>query len=161
MTSSLKFLDYEVALLLAKYGKGVLLSALAKKLELTPEQLETFLQTSLKERSVSRPMKKASVADLVLQLAQEYPNKAQVLRTLFGRLENRTFLPELRDVKRFFEQHARTLGVAKSRRESLSKVLKLLAELDVAELEGLCLAQPENTKSSLGLISDEILRRNR
>ncbi len=161
MTSSSKFLNYEITLLLAKYGKNAVLGTLAKKLELTPEELEIILRTPLAEKSSSRSRKKPSPIDLVTQLADEYPTKAQLLRTLHARFENRSFLPELRDVKRFFDRHARSLGVPKSRRESLPKVLKLLAELDAAELETLCQAQPENAYSSLGLISDEILRRDR
>jgi hypothetical protein len=161
MKSSSKFLDYEVALLLARYGKRSLLDALAKKLELTPKQLEVILQTPLNERSVSRSRKKPSPVDVVKQLAQEYPKKADFLQMLHQRFSNRTFLPELRDVRRFFDQHARPLGASKSRAESVGKVLRLLAELDVAELEALCQAQPENAYSSLGLISDEILRRDR
>ncbi len=161
MMSSSKFLDYEVTLLLAKYGKSALLEALAKKLELTPDQIETTLQTPPKQKSLSHSRKKPPPADLVKQLSQELPNKAHLLWTLYERFENRTFLPELRDVKRFFDQHARPLGAAKSRAESVGKVFRLLAELDVAELEALCRAQTENAYSSLGLISDEILRRDR
>jgi hypothetical protein len=159
--SASKFLDYEVALLLAKYGKTALLDALARKLQLTPDQLEAILQTPLNERPASSSKKRPRPVDLVSQLAQEYPSKAQLLRTLHGRFGNRTFLAELRDVKRFFEQHDRPLGASKSRTETLPKVLRLLAELDIAELEALCQAQPDNAYSSLGVISDEILRRDR
>ena len=159
--SSSKFLDYEVALLLAKYGKRALLSALAEKLELTPDQLEVILQTPLNARLISRSRKKPPPLDLVKQLAHEYPDKAHLLQTLYERFDNRTFLPQLRDVRRFFERHARPLGASKSRAELVEKVLRLLAELDVAELEAFCQPQPENAYSSLGLISDEILRRDR
>jgi hypothetical protein len=160
MMSTAKFLDYEVALLLAKYGKPALVGALAKKLQLTPDQLEGLLQTSLNEKPVSRSTKKLPAVDLVAQLAQEYPSKAELLQTLHGRFRNRTFLPELRDVKRFFEQHDRSLGASKSRAESLPKLLRLLAELEVAELEAICQTRPANEYSSLGVISDAILRRN-
>ena len=158
--SSPKFVDYEVSLLLAKYGKIALLGTLAKQLKLTPDELEEMLQTPLNEKAVSRSRKKPSPVDLVTQLAREYPTKAELLRTLHDRFENRTFLPELRDVKRFFDRHSRPLGASKSRTESLSKVLRLLAELEVAELEALTQVQPENVYSSLALISDEILRRD-
>jgi len=156
-----KLLDYEVALLLAKYGKNGLLGALAKQLELTPEQLEAFLQSPPAPKSDARSTKRPTLSDFVMQLSQEHPDKAEVLRTLYGRLENRTFLPELRDVRRFFDRHGRPPGNTKSRSESLPRVLKLLADLDVTELEELCETQPEDTRSSLGLISDEILRRYR
>lgn len=155
-----KFLDYEVALLLAKYGKTALLAALAKKLELTLDELEVLLQTSLKNQVPSRSKKRHDAVELVAQLAHEYPSKAELLRELHDRFAHRTFLPEFRDVKRFFEQHDRPLGSSRSRAETLSRILRLLAELDVAELEALRHVQPENY-SSLGVISEEILRQDR
>jgi hypothetical protein len=159
--SSLKFLDYEVALLLAKYGKPALLAALAKKLHLTLDELESILQKPLKENSVSGARKKTAPADLLAQIVEEYPNKAHLIRMLHTRFENRTFLREFRDVKRFFEEHSSPLGASKSRIESLPKLLRLLAELDVTELESLCQVQLEHANSSLGVISDEILRRDK
>jgi len=159
--SAPRFLDYEMALLLAKYGKSALLKALAQKINLTPEQLESILQTPLTHGRSSHPRKKQSASDLVDALAQEHPEKAQSLRVLQARFENRSFLPELRDVKRFFDQHHRELGSAKSRVEAFPKVVKLLAELDTAELAVLCQSQPQSGRSSLGIISDEILRREK
>lgn len=160
MMLSSKFLDYEIALLLAKYGKTALLEALARKLQLAPDELERILETQLNEKSVPQS-KRPSPVDLVAQLAGAYPNKAPLLRTLQNRFEDRTFLPELRDVRRFFEQHRHPLGASRSRAEALPKVLRLLAELEVAELEALCQAQREGGYSSLGVISDEILRRDK
>ncbi len=159
--STKRFLNYEVALLLAKYGKSALLGALAQQLQLTPDQLEEILQRPLTEKSAPRADNQSSAVDLVAQLGQEHPNKILLLRTLQGRFQNRTFLPELRDVKRFFERHARPLGATKSRADSLPRVIKLLAELDVAELEALCHTQPGSEYSSLAVISEAILRRDR
>jgi len=67
----------------------------------------------------------------------------------------------LRDVKRFFEQRQRPLGTAKSRTDTFPKLAKLLAELDVSELKSMCDSQAQGAYSSLGIISDEILRRGR
>ena len=156
-----RFLDYEVALLLVKYGKSALLKALAQKVNLTPEQLEAILQNPPTQSRSTHPRKKQSASDLVDALAKEHPEKAQYLRVLQARFENRSFLPELRDVKRFFDQRHRALGSAKSRVETFPKVAKLLAELDAAELAALCQSQPESGYSSLGIISDEILRRDK
>lgn len=125
---SSKFLDYEVALLLAKYGKTALLEALAKKLQLTPEELEAILQTPVNAEAASRSRKRPMAVEIVEQLAKEHPSKSQWLRTLYIRFGNRTFLPGLRDVKRFFEQHDRPLGPSKSRAETLPNVVSLLAE---------------------------------
>jgi len=159
--SSPKFLEYEVVLLLAKYGKSTVLHALAQKINVTPEELETLLQKLPTSKSGSSPSKKPSAQELVGELAQAHPEKANMLRTLHGRFENRSFLPELRDVKRFFEQRTRTLGATKSRVEALPKLLRLLSELPVSELESFCHSKPEGTYSSLGIISDEILRRDK
>ena len=156
-----KFLDYEVAILLAKHGERALLGALAKQLKLTPEQLEAFLQSPPARKSGARSTKRLLLSDLVTRLAQEHPNKAEALRKLHGRLENRTFLTERKDVRRFLDRHGSSLGSTKSRSAALPKVLKLLAALDVTELEELCEAQPETSRSSLELLSDEILRRDR
>jgi hypothetical protein len=161
MMSSSKFLDYEVALLLAKYGKTALLAALAKHLQLTADELDLILKTPLSNKAEVRPKNMRASFELIEQLAKDYPNKAQQLRTLHGRFVNRTFLPELRDVKRFFEQHEHPIGGSRSRAETLPRVLRLLAELEPSELEALCQTQSENTYSSLGVLSEEILRRDR
>ncbi len=159
--ASAKFLDYEVALLLAKYGKNALLAALAKKLTLTPDELEKILQSSLPEEPTSGSRKKPSAVDVVEQLAKEHPTKAQYLRTLGSRFEHRAFLRELRDVRRFFDEHEHSTSSWKSRSEALPKLLQLLADLEVGELETLCHTAPDGTYSSLGVIADEILRRDR
>jgi hypothetical protein len=156
-----RYLEYEVALLLAKYGRSAVLETLALKLELTPEQLEAMLQRPIDNKRTPRPKKKPPGTDLAAQLEKDYPAKAECLRTLYSRFENRTFLPELRDVKRFFEMHDRPVGALRSRAETLPKVLRLLADLEASDLEALCQARPEGTYSSLGVISDEILRRDR
>lgn len=161
MMSTSSFVDYEVALMLAKYGKRTLLDALAQKLQMTPNQLEVVLQTPPKERAIPRVRKEMSSAELVNELAHEHTKKGDLLRTLHERFLNRTFLPNLRDVKRFLEGHARPAGALKSRAGSVDKVLRLLAELDFEELETLCQAQPEGGYSSLALISDAILHRDK
>jgi hypothetical protein len=48
---SSSFVDYEVALMLAKYGKRALLNALAQKLDMVPDQLEVLLRTPPAKRS--------------------------------------------------------------------------------------------------------------
>src|SRR5260370_40706718 len=105
MTLSQKFLDYEVALLLAKYGKNSLLGALAKQLKLTPAQLEAFLQSPPARKSDAQPKKRPSLSDLVTPLAQQHPNKAEALRKLCARLDKRTFPPALKDVDRLLGRH--------------------------------------------------------
>jgi hypothetical protein len=160
MMSSM-YLDYEVALLLAKYGKDAVLNALAQKVQLSHEELESLLKELPNKKPGARSKRRPSVVDSIDQLSREHPTKAHLLRTLHGRFQNRTFLTELRDVRRFFEQHSRDFGSTKSRAESLPRLLKVLAELDLPELNALCQAEPQSAYSSLGLISDEILRQHK
>ena len=158
---SSKFLDYELTLLLAKHGKPAVLRALAGKLDLGPDELERILETALNGGSVALTKRKPRPADPIEELAAAYPDKAKLLWTLHTYFENRKFLPELRDVKRFFDQHDYPLGATRSRSESLPKQFKLLAELDVSELETLCQTHPDGEYSSLGVIADEILRQDK
>lgn len=160
MTSS-RFLDYEVALLLAKYGKDAFLAALARRVQLTPSELDELLETITQRKVVAGPNRKRPNLDAVEHVIQSHPERAPFLQTLLQRFQKRTFLPELRDVRRFFDERSRNLGSAKSRADSLPNVMRLLAELDQAELESLCQSQSEGAYSSLGIISDAILRRDK
>lgn len=148
--SSAKFLDYEVTLLLAKYGKRAVLEVLAKKLNLTPAQLDEILKDPLNGKSGSRARKNPS-----FKRSEAVSRRYQLLRKLRGHIRNRVFLSDLDDIKRFLEEHGRPHDDLKSYEESLQKLFKLLRELDLAELEALC--QPEETFSSLGIIADAIL----
>lgn len=155
------FLEYEVALLLAKYGREPVLLMLSEKLACTQTELEALL-TDIKKKKTAPPGSRSTpIADGHETIISQHPEKASQLQILNSRFQNRTFLPELRDVRRFFEQHCRNLGNTKSRAESLSKLLKLLADLDLTELDALSNARESVEYSSLGIISDEILRRDR
>lgn len=155
--SSAKFLDYEIALLLAKYGRGAVERALAHRVNMTVEELESTLQALPERNNARRARKKFSLSEVVEQFAKEYPQKAIALRDLAGRFENRRFLSELREVKRFFEQHGRQPATFKSRVDAGPTLLALLAQLDLIELEALLHEERDNSYSSLGLISDQIL----
>ena len=154
------YLEYEVALLLAKYGKSAVLGCLSRKLQLAPSELEASLQEVPSKRASSGARAKHDALDHLEVLVQKYPRKGPFLRTLRDRFQDRTFLPELRDVRRFFEQNRGSWGSTKSRADSLGRLLNLLAELETSKLASLCEAKPEGTYSSLELIADEILRKH-
>jgi hypothetical protein len=155
------YLAYEVALLLAKYGKNAVLNELATKMQLTHAELESLLMEIPIKKGLARSKKASAAVDSIDEIIRQHPAKAHFLRTLQARFQNRTFLPELRDVRRFLERHSTDLGSTKSRTESFPLLFKLLAELDLTELDELCEAEPQSTYSSLGIISDEILRQHK
>ena len=156
-----KYLDYEIALLLAKYGRVAVSRALAQKVNMTPEELEATLQALPARNNVNapRPRERKHLSSVIEELTKTRPEKAHALHDLAARFENRRFLPELRHIKRFFEQHGRPLPALKSRVESAGKLFSLLAELDPSELNALVREEPAESYSSLGVISDQILGR--
>ena len=158
--STIRFLEYEVALLLAEYGKEAVLIAFAQKLALSQPELESILNQIEKEKPGARRARKPAVTDPIEAAAAQHPEKAGRLRIMGERFQNRLFLPELRDVKRFFEQHTQTVGRIKSRQQALPKLLSILADLGVPELDALVETRRGAGYSSLGVISDAILRRD-
>lgn len=156
-----KFIDYEVSLLLAKYGKRALLAALARKLNLEEGELERTLNEIPSARQSRRSGGRASPPALIESLVSKHPEKGDQLKALLARFENRDFLPELRDVRRFFEDHSRDVGRPRSRQQAFPKLLSLLAELDLMELNSILEGATRSSYSALGVISDEVMRTDR
>jgi hypothetical protein len=156
-----QLVDYEIILLLAKYGEKPIVSALAKRLDLSPEDLQdqlSMLRALHPHRTSQR--KPIDVSQIIESVASANPDKARSLKLLFARFQNRTFLKELREVKRFFERHNHPVSKIKSRGDAIPRLFRLLATLDVSELASLCDETDQKHPSSLGIISDQIMRRN-
>lgn len=158
-----EFLELEVSLILLKYGKEALLKTLARRMQLSDEALRLELEKLALRAEYPSASKKKAIRpfslDSVLIGREE---KAGPLRQLCARFENRTFLPELKDVKRFFDRHGMPAPIWKSRSLAQASLFRFLADLDVTELYKLLDEGPAGAEaSSLGLISDEILGRNR
>jgi hypothetical protein len=159
-----ELIQAEVSLLLIKYGPEAVLSALAKRINQPLEQLRHFVDqlASVPVVEPKNTQKKAPKAFDLDSLLIAHPTKVVALKTLHARYLNRTFLPELRDVKRFLERRGHVTANPKSRVAAASVLFRMIAELPDSELTQLC-EEPEHGlgTSSLGIISDEILRRNR
>jgi hypothetical protein len=156
-----EFLEHEVILLLAKHGERPVLAALAGKIGMSADELRDKLAELRKMKpraSTRKPIHGANDFEAVIA---QHPNKAEDLKVLFGRFQNKTFLPELKDVRRFLDRHSQKIGRIKSRADAAPKLAKLLGSLDSSELAGLCHDSEQGEYSSLGIISDEIMRRNR
>lgn len=155
------FLKYEASLLLARYGRDAVLRAMAEKLNCSQTELESALAEIERQRPAVRRSRAVASFEAVESIVREHPAKAKQLRSLHDQFQNRTFLPELRDVRRFFEEHSQNLGHEKSRAASLPRLLRLLGSLDPSELDLLREDGESGTRSSLGIISDAILGRGR
>lgn len=158
-----QLLRYQLALLLASNGQDDLLAMLSDLLKLPRQELLDALLVDIERLGIPRakqPKTAIQKIPAIDHLAAQYPEKADLLRTLNARLENKTLFAELRDVRRFLENHSVTAKSLKSRANALPKLLKVLATLEVAELKVLCESPSTADYSSLGIISDQILRRD-
>ena len=154
-----EFLQYQIALLTAKYGRAAVLQSFADVMRLSESDIERLLA-----RVQTLPTDYATVrrksSDPFEDEAAKQPLKATALRALGVGFRDRLFLPELRDVRRFFERHDRSIGSAKSRAATEPRLATLLGALNLDELESLAHEAGREQQSSLGIISDEILRRD-
>lgn len=157
-----QLLRYQLALLLASSGRGRVLGALADLLKLSETELEAQIAAldKLEPKRSARTGDVGSSKALEALIAQQ-PDKAGALRTLHARFLNRTFLADFRDVRRFLESHSRESTRVKSRSDSLPSLLRVLASLSSDELNNLCEQPESSSRSSLGIISDQILGRDK
>lgn len=154
-------LPYDLALLIARHGERRVIAELAKTLLMPSTQLEDMLAKT--ESLVSKASQKKKGKDSVgvlEEICAKHPERAKRLRTLHARYQSKSFLPELKDVKRFLERSG-DVGSLKSRLDATSKVLHRLAEVPLDVLDELASMPEQSGYSSLGAISDEILRRSR
>jgi hypothetical protein len=121
-------LDIDVRLLLVRYGRNKVLQAFARLGEQTVEDLERQLQ-SIQQKSTKPKRVPPSVKELAEAAAQEHPEIAEPLRALAVKFENRTFLPQLRDVQRFLDRTGVSHGKLKSRAAAAPTVIRTLAKL--------------------------------
>lgn len=157
-----KLLEADIAMLLLRYEKSSVINALAKSLQLSEAELEEKLFDVLKNRFAHAPAKKNSDSQFSIdRLLQGREYKEKPLRQLYAKFENKTFLPELRDVKLFLDKNKKPSVSIKSRASAKGKIFPILAELELDVLEKLASSEDVGVSkySSLGIISDEILRR--
>jgi len=154
-----EILELELSLLLINYGERKVLRSLAKVNGLNDNELETKLKRihQLEKKPASRKSRDPSKA--VDEIISRHPQKSKLLKLLYSRFQSRSFLPEMRDIKRLFHRHSLEPKNLKSRSTSASKVFQLLASLDEKELEEFTQEQDKTNYSSLGIISDEIMKR--
>ncbi|MEI2693010.1 MAG: hypothetical protein V9H69_26155 [Anaerolineae bacterium] len=154
-------LRYQLALLLVYHGQKTVLAALGELLKLRAEDLHTLLaELDEFEPKVAAKRKNTGKRDKIESIIAQQPDKSEMLRELYNRFNDRTFLAELRDVRRFLENHSEPAHSLKSRSEALPKLMNVLARLDISELRDLCRRPDSKDYSALGIISDQILGRD-
>ncbi len=154
-----ELLNIELRLLMLRYGRRSVLSALARITDQTPEQIEADLALAEKRKAGSKK-RVVSAVDLAEQLGNENEESAEMLKTLAARFENRTFLPQLRDVQRLLDRAGYPHGRLKSRREAARHVMKMLSRLSTDELKRLIASPEPNADSDYAVLAREIMGRH-
>jgi hypothetical protein len=160
MTSK-DYLRHHLTLLLAQYGEPSVLEGLAPLIGQSPKELHDRLADVHKigHARQKKPKGQVKSGSSVESLIAENPEKAELLRKIQARFVARTFLPELKDVRRFLDRHGQPSTSVKKRDDAFARIARQLVGLSKAELEAVASESMSSGYSSLGLISDQILGR--
>lgn len=153
-----ELLDIDVRLLVLRYGRQKVLTALARLIEQTPTELEQHLQTLGYKTSAGR--KKAPNPSLVEVAASECQGRTEILellRVLAVAFENRSFLPHLRDVQRFLDRTGASPQKFKSRAIAGPVVIRALSKWPREELANLASREASGSESDYALLSRAIM----
>ena len=151
-----RFLELELRLLILQYGRQKVVRALARLAEQTPEELEQQFRAAEETGKAKRP--KPSLMDLVTFEGREHPEIEEPLRLLAIAFQNRTFLPHLRDVRRFLDRTDSTHGKLKSREAAAPVLFRALGKLTRDELLRLAHNNDAPGESDFSLLAREIMR---
>lgn len=143
-----------------RYGRRAVLDILARLGEQTPEQLEQHLRALEQQPKLNRSKKsKPPLVEIAASECRDRADIADALRTLAVSFENRTFLPNLRDVRRFFERIGAPHGAFKSRTLAGPVLIRTLSKLPREELLGLVAKGGLPGESDYSLLSQAIMGR--
>lgn len=153
-----QFLELELRLMIVRHGRSRVLSVLARLGEQSVEELERDI-AALAERKAAgkKPQKGRPAADLIEEATRDCPGNKALVTTLVVRFENRSFLPQLRDVMRFLERVGVPHGKLRSRAAGLPKVVAALAQRPEAELRQLAASSPSDSDSDFLMLAREIM----
>jgi hypothetical protein len=153
-----QILALELRLLILRYSRRRIIDALARLGDQTREEVESELNVALerKTRRNSKP-KQRPTSDLIADACRDSPETVEPVTTLVSRFENRTFLPQLRDVVRFLDRAGISHGKLKSRRASTPRVVAALAKLNAEELRQLAAPPIPGVENDFALLAREIM----
>jgi hypothetical protein len=154
-----QILELEIALLLLKYDSEKIIKLLAKLNNLTKEDLEIRLKQVHRMPKKVGQGKRSRTSKLIDEINNQHPENRDILNLLYSKFQAKSFLPSLHDVRRLFHRHSLDVDKLKSRESAAIKVFTLLAGFNQKELEDLAQEADKTNFSSLGVISDEILKR--
>ena len=157
MTRNRTLLDLELRLLVARHGKTEVAKALSTigdvDLAVVDGDLKDYERRRAKKGTLRARRK--SIEEMVRD-ANPQPTARELVEKLARAYDERDFLPELRDVRRFLESRRVSVSTLRSRSDALPTVLRVLAEYDLDELVALDKGRATDG-SDLGVLTDQIL----
>lgn len=151
------YLEIEVELLILKYGYAKVLSAIASRDNITLEVLEKKI-SDLKNKKSQKPRRKeVSVEEIVAKIISENPHIKDEIQLLLARFVNKTFLPELKDVRRFIEKQSNRKVNIKSRDSGAKHVFDIIKSMPKNEIMQVIDLNPIG-ESDYSLLSEQIIR---
>ncbi len=161
MNRNQSLLDLELRLLIARYGKTEVAKALSGigSTDLTAIKAGVEDYEDGAKRSKAQRRTEKSIEEMVREVNPLNPDVAHLLEKLARAYENKEFLPELREVKRFLEARDIPTLKIRSRRNAFPIVLQVLAPCSIDELRKLD-EEKRGSRSDLGIITDQILGRS-
>ena len=163
MSRDTTLLDLELRLLIVRHGRAQVSEALSAIDEVDLDAIDSGIKVyedntwkNKPQRRPSRPRK--SIEEMMRDVKPDSVDAERLIRKLVIAYENKEFLPQFRDVRRFLGSRRIQVEKFRSRAAALPVVLSVLAELQTVRLRELD-ANRLVGESDLGIISDQILGR--
>ena len=132
---TVRLLELEVRVLVLKHGYKRVLGALSKSQGVTEEEIESALFELERLKGTKRKSRKIeSITDIAARTTKKYPEKSKYILELARRFENKTYLPQMRDVRNFLVPFGLDRNSLKSRVNSAKIIIEKLCELSPSEL---------------------------
>lgn len=157
MTSVDALLKLDIRLLLLRYGRRRVLDALAGLTDHTPEELEREIATA-EDRKTKKKARTSSTSEMVASVFRDRPELVPTVEQLMNRYENKTFLPQLRDVQQFLDRVAGTRTRLKSRKTAIGPLLRALSSMKADDIPRLtAAAETTSGDSDFALLARAIM----
>ena len=160
MNQDKDLLGLELRLLIARHGKARINEALSSMEDVNLATLDADVKAyeGRTRRNKVRPRPRKSIDEMIQEANPENSDAEYLIRKLVRAYEDRRFLPELREIKRFLESRRTSAVKFRSRTDALPAVIKALAQAEPDELA--TLDERKGTRGGdLGIIANQILGR--
>lgn len=151
-----QLLQLELRFLILRYGRGRVVAAIAQLGEQSVTDIEREIDKVVARRPRQRITPKGA-SELVAGACLARPDVANFLKSLALRYDNKSFLPQLREVERFLARSKVEHGKLKSRKAASPAVVRALAELPAEELKRLVTSSPSTSGSEYAMLALEIM----